>query len=185
MIVARLRKRPVMNPMTTATEQACIYGKIETIGRKEIGHRPALRNCLAAIAEKMMNGFAKVATTVECPAVRARLWLAGRMETMHGFLSDQQQLQGWRLPAEGFHPVRGFRFRLCRRQQVAAPEMVGRASGNEELRRHLLRSGRADRLGILALAGGEHSGKCERARTRRGQRGRQVASRRAPDANGL
>jgi hypothetical protein len=56
-----------MNPMTTATEQACIYGKIETIGRKEIGHRPALRNCLAAIAEKMMNGFAKVATTVECP----------------------------------------------------------------------------------------------------------------------
>jgi hypothetical protein len=52
-------------------------------------------NCLAAIGEKMMNGFAKVATIVECPAVRARLCGTGRMETMHAFFSDQQQLQGW------------------------------------------------------------------------------------------
>jgi Raf kinase inhibitor-like YbhB/YbcL family protein len=33
--------------------------------------------CLAAIAEKMMNGFAKVAMTVECRAARARLYWAG------------------------------------------------------------------------------------------------------------
>src|SRR5262249_22127017 len=76
-------------------ERAGINGQIETIGRKEIGHRPAMEICLAAIAEKMMDGFAKVAMTVECPAARARLCRAGRMETMYGFFSDQQQLQGW------------------------------------------------------------------------------------------
>jgi Raf kinase inhibitor-like YbhB/YbcL family protein len=45
---------------------------IETIGRKT-----AMEICLAAIAEKMMNGFTKVATTVECPAARARLCRRG------------------------------------------------------------------------------------------------------------
>ena len=52
-----------------------------------------------------------------------------------------------------------FRLRLRRRQQVAASEMVGRARRHQELRRHLLRSRRADRLRLLALAGGEHSGR--------------------------
>ena len=39
----------------------------------------------------------------------------------------------------------------------------GAPAGDQELRGHLLRPGRADRLGLLALAGGEHSGQCERA----------------------
>src|SRR5512143_3666611 len=59
-------------------------------------------------------------------------------ETVHGVFSHKQQLQGRRLFAQGVHPVRGFWLRLRRWQQVAAPEMVGRACGHEELRRHLL-----------------------------------------------
>jgi hypothetical protein len=76
-------------------EQAGINGKIETIVEKKSVIGQPWEICLAAIAEKIMNGFAKVATTVECPAARARLCRAGRMEMMYGFFSNQQQLQGW------------------------------------------------------------------------------------------
>ena len=54
----------------------------------------------------------------------------------------------------------------------AASEVVGRASGDKKFCRHLLRSRRADRLGLLALAGGEHPGGCERTGRERWQRGR-------------
>ena len=50
-----------------------------------------------------------------------------------------------------------FRFRQRRRQQVAAPGLVGGAGRDEELRRHLLRPGRPHRQRVLALAGGEYS----------------------------
>jgi Raf kinase inhibitor-like YbhB/YbcL family protein len=40
--------------------------------------------------------------------------------------------------------------------------VVGGASRDEKLRHHLLRPGRADRLGLLALAHREHPGECER-----------------------
>ena len=83
---------------------------------------------------------------------------------------------------QGFHPVGRFRLRLRRRQQVAASQMVGRAGRHQEFRRHLLRPRCADRLRLLALAGGEHPGqrhaslrsapavpaaKCRQARYRR------------------
>ena len=71
--------------------------------------------------------------------------------------------------AQGPYPVGGFRLRLRRRQQVAASGMVGRARRHQELRRHLLRSRRADRQRLLALAGGQHSAERDRAGTRRRQ----------------
>ena len=89
----------------------------------------------------------------------------------HGIYSQQQQFQGWRLSRQGFHPVGRFRLRLRRRQPVAAAEMVGRAGRHQELRRHLLRPRRADRLGLLALAGGEHPGQCQRASAGAGSAG--------------
>ena len=51
----------------------------------------------------------------------------------------------------------GFRLRLRRRQSIAASRLVGRARRHQELCHHLLRSGRADRQRLLALAGGQHS----------------------------
>ena len=56
--------------------------------------------------------------------------------------------------------------------------MVGRAGRHQELRRHLLRSRRADRLRLLALAGGEHPGRRDASSRRGRQRGRQAARRR-------
>ncbi len=59
----------------------------------------------------------------------------------------------------------------------------GAPEGTQSLRGDLLRSRRADRLGLLALAGGEHPDQCDGACARRRQRRRQAADGRAADAH--
>jgi Raf kinase inhibitor-like YbhB/YbcL family protein len=54
-----------------------------------------------------------------------------RRETAHGVHDHQQQFQGRRLSAEGFHPVGGFRLRLRRGQHVAASRVVRRAAATK------------------------------------------------------
>ena len=89
--------------------------------------------------------------------------LVRERETTHDDDGQEQQLQRRRLSRRDPHSVGGFRLRLRGRQPLAASRLVGRARRHQELCRDLLRSGCPHRQRLLALAGGEHPARCDRA----------------------
>src|SRR4051812_46304339 len=83
-----------------------------------------------------------------------------------GICSHKRELQGRGLSRQGPHPVSRLWFWMCGRQPFASSEMERRAGGNEEFRRDLLRSGRADGQRILALGRRKYSGLGKRTAAR-------------------